>query len=164
VTPYQLLSDDDVAAAAAQGDITLSSEGEVYRCSVIGRKSQPGRGSPNGRAGSMPAYYDDALFTINFMELPDDAAEAVLEHNRSVNVIYMRDAGLPDGGPFVALDTIQGDGFNPLWLEVQIAFNPGFTPRQLTGDDAVLDAALSGEITLSSENEVYRCSVIGPRK
>src|SRR5207247_170022 len=69
---------------------------------------------------------------------------------------------LPGGQPFDAvLDAIQGDGFNPLWREVQITFNPGVTPHQLTRDDDILDAAAPGEITLSSEGEVYRCSVVG---
>ena len=27
-------------------------------------------GSMNGRAGTMPAFYDDTLFTINLKELP----------------------------------------------------------------------------------------------
>jgi hypothetical protein len=60
------------------------------------------------------------------------------------------------------LDAIQGDGFNPLWQEVQISFTSGHTPRQLTSDTDILAAAASGEITLSSTTEVYRCSVVGP--
>ena len=118
--------------------------------------------SMNGRAGVMPAFYDGQRFLINFKELSPDAEKAVIAHNGSLNVIYMSDPGLPGGQPFVSvLDAIQGDGFNPLWLEVQITFNPGFTPRQLTRDDDVLDAASSGEITLTSTGEVYRCAVVG---
>jgi len=64
---------------------------------------------------------------------------------------------------FVAvIDAIQGDGFNPLWQEVQIAFDkPDFPCQQLTGDENVLDAAASGLITLEPTTEVYRCSVVG---
>jgi len=121
-------------------------------------------GNPNGRAGAMPAYYDGKLFTINFKKLPTTAEASLIGHNGSINTIYMSDAGLPGGHPFVSvLDAIQGEGFNPLWVEVQIAFNPGHTPHQLTSDTDVAAAAASGEITLDTTDEVYRCSVIGPR-
>lgn len=178
VTPSQLTSDNDVLAAAAAGDVTLTNTGEVYRCAVIGADkildamgsasagpSDPGNGGDNGSGSDMPALYDGDSFTINFKEQPDDAAAALLAHNGSINVIYMSDAGLPGGAPFIAvLDAIQGDGFNPLWLEVQVTFNAGFTPRQLMSDNEVLDAQASGEVSLSSDGEVYRCSVVGPKK
>ena len=38
VTPHQFLSDTEVEDAAAAGDITLVDTGEMYRCSVVGRK------------------------------------------------------------------------------------------------------------------------------
>jgi len=180
VTPYQISRDDDVTAAVARGDIDLSNAGEVYRCAVIGAGAGGGTaaarsgapagatagasGSENGSAGDMPAFYDGELFTINFKKQPDGAATALQTHNGSINTIFMSDPGLPGGQPFIAvLDAIQGDGFNPLWLEIQITFNPGFTPRQLTRDDDVFDAQASGEITLSSEEEVYRCAVVGTK-
>ena len=37
-TPHQFLSDDEVLAAAAAGEITLDSTDEVYRCSIVGSK------------------------------------------------------------------------------------------------------------------------------
>ena len=121
--------------------------------------------SENGRAGVMPAFYDDELFTINFKELPGNAEEALIEHNGSINMIFMSDEGLPGGQPFISvLDAIQGDGFNPLWLEVQVHFLPGHTPRQLTSDTEIFDALAAGEIRLEATDEVYRCSVIGPKK
>jgi hypothetical protein len=61
------------------------------------------------------------------------------------------------------LDAIQGDGFNPLWHEVQVVFNPGNTPRQLTSDTDILAAAASGTITLMPTTDVYRCSVVGAK-
>jgi hypothetical protein len=119
----------------------------------------------NGAAGQMPAYYDDELFTINFMELPDQGEQSVLHHNKSLNQIYMSDPGLPEGKPFISvLDAIQGDGFNPLWEEVQIRFTEGHTPRQLTSDTEIDSAHNSGEIALIFTGEVYRCSVVGPKK
>src|SRR2546427_7869293 len=121
-------------------------------------------GNENGSAGEMPAYYDHQLFTINFKELPSGAEEATQQHNGSINVIFMSDAGLPGGQPFISvLDAIQGDGFNALWEEVQIAFTAGHTPRQLLSDNDVLAAAAAGEITLTVTGELYRCSVVGPK-
>ena len=119
-------------------------------------------GSENGVGGAMPSYYDGELFKINFFQLSDAAAEKIIAQNKSLNTIYMSDPGLPGGEMFVSvLDAIQGDGFNPLWQEVQITFNAGFTPRQLTSDTEVDAAVDAGEITLTTTDEVYRCSVIG---
>jgi hypothetical protein len=93
---------------------------------------------------------------------------ALLREDHQINTIYMCDAcmGQINGGDFISvLDAIQGDGFNPLWQEAQITFNPGFTPTQFTSDNAIL-AAASGPnpaITISLTDEVYRCSVVGPK-
>jgi len=120
--------------------------------------------SENGAASQMPAYYDHQLFTINFMELPSGGENAAQQHNRSINFIYMSDAGLPGGQPFVSvLDAIQGDGFNPLWIELQVNFTSGHTPRQLFSDDEISQAVAAGEITLTATGELYRCSVVGPK-
>ncbi len=119
--------------------------------------------SENGAAGDMPAYYDHHLLTINFKELPPGGEQANLQNNPSINMIFMSDAGLPGGQPFVSvLDAIQGDGFNPLWLEVQVNFKPGHMARQLFSDNEVADAFQAGEITLSVTGELYRCAVVGP--
>ena len=115
--------------------------------------------------GNMDAYYDDQVFTINFMELPPGGEAANLQHNGSINTIYMCDQCMTLGFMFVAvLDAIQGDGFNPIWQEAQIAFTPGVAPFQLTSDNAIADAEAAGLITVTLKDEVYRCSVIGPKK
>src|SRR5437899_4724979 len=120
--------------------------------------------SDNGAAGDMPALYDGELFTINFKKMPPGGTEANSQHNGSINTIYMSDPGLPGGQPFISvLDAIQGDGFNPLWEELQITFNPGHTPRQLLSDNDVLAAAAAGEITLTVTGELYRCAGGGPK-
>src|SRR2546422_6724618 len=94
--------------------------------------------SSNGVAGAMPAYYDGQLFLINFKELPPAAEQSVLAGNQSVNTIFTSEARLPGDTPFVAvLDAIQGDGFNPLWLEGEIEFKPGVTPHQVPRGDGV---------------------------
>jgi len=115
----------------------------------------------------MPAYYDDQLLTINFAELPPGGESSNLQRNKSINTIYMSDGCMPNGQMFVSvLDAIQGDGFNPLWQEVQVIFdNPSVFPcQQLTSDNAIGDAAKAGLISLEATTEVYRCSVIGPAK
>jgi hypothetical protein len=115
----------------------------------------------NGISGSMPAFYDHQLFTINFFQLTV-AQPVLLDKNSQQNIIYQSDPGLPGGAPFISvINAIQADGFNPLWAEVQIAFTAGHTPRQLFSDDEIAAAAASGEITLTPTNEMYRCSVIG---
>jgi hypothetical protein len=120
----------------------------------------------NGRGGTMPAFYDDQLFTINFKELPPGGERAVLANNKSINTIYQSDGCMPGGEMFVSvLDAIQGDGFNPLWNEVQVVFdNPSFPCQQITSDTDILNAAAEGNVTLVPTTEVYRCSVIGPNK
>ena len=118
----------------------------------------------NGAGGDMPAYYDDKLFTINFKELSSNAEVSLLRSNHSINIIYMSDTPLPGDQMFIAvLDAIQGDGFNPLWQEVQIVFDT-IPPQQFTSDTDVLAAAAAGQITLVPTTEVYRCSVVGSKK
>jgi len=121
-------------------------------------------GSSNGRGSVIPAYYDAELFNIQFVEFPPAAEEAILEHNASLNFIYQSDAGLPGGEPFISvIDAIPGDGFNPIWEEVQITFTAGNTPRQLFSDDEIQAAVDAGEITLMDTGEVYWCPVVGPK-
>lgn len=174
-TPRQLFSDNEILAAASgtNPEITLSPTDEVYRCSVVGQKpsntppvADPPGPNMNGSGGDMPAYYDSVLFTINFKEFPTQAEKSILAHNNSFNIIYQSDPGLPGGLPFISvIDAIPGDGFNPLWREVQIIFNEGFTPRQLFSDNEILAASkgTNPEITLMPTTEVYRCSVVGKK-
>ena len=115
--------------------------------------------NPNGSGGDMPAFYDGKLFTINFKLLKPD-----MHNNPSFNTIYQCDACEASGLTFVSvLDAIQGDGFNPIWEEVQITFTDGNQPVQFTSDDQILQAAADGQITLTDTEEFYRCSVVGPK-
>src|SRR5207253_665822 len=80
-------------------------------------------GNCRDSSGNMPAYYDAKLFTINFKEMPANAEKSLISHNGSINFIYQSDQAVDLGFDFVSvLDAIQGDGFNPLWVEVQITF------------------------------------------
>jgi hypothetical protein len=121
--------------------------------------------STNGAAGQMPAYYDRKLFTVNMKQQPDGASAATIAQNGSVNAIFASN-DLDDEQDFVpVINAIQGDGFNPLWQQFLIVFNPGFTAHQFFSDDEVKTAAAGEhpEITLVETDEVYRCSVVGSK-
>jgi len=131
---------------------------------LVGSGVSSTQGSTNGVAGSMPAYYDDQLFTINLMMLPPNAESTLITHNGSINTIYESDMCAAAGHPFTAvLDAIQGDGFNPLWREVQVNFPNPSACKQLTSDNAILAAAATKMVTLQTTNDLYRCSVIGKK-
>src|SRR5262245_48348795 len=128
--------------------------------SAIVVKTQPE--SAKGSASEIPAYYDHELFTIQFVEFSPAAEQSLLKHNKSLNFIYQSDPGLPGGEPFISvIDAVPGDGFNPIWEEVQITFTNGNTPRQLFSDDEIEAAVDSGEIELTFTGEVYWCPVVG---
>jgi hypothetical protein len=118
-------------------------------------------GSVKGAAGQMPAYYDGELVTINSMEVSETAGDQIAS-NPSHNDIFVTN-DLDDEQDFVpVIDAIPGDGFNPLWEQIRIVFNPGVTPHQFLSDEEV-EAAAAGqhpEITLVDTHEVYRCSVV----
>jgi hypothetical protein len=118
-------------------------------------------GPSNGSLAERPVFYDGELFTVNMMELSDDAAEK-LDNNQSVNEIYAY-ADLDDPQPFNSvIDAVPGDGMNPLWEQELIVFNPGFAPHQFFSDVEVEEAAegANPEITLVETEEIYRCSVV----
>jgi hypothetical protein len=121
--------------------------------------------STNGIAGSMPAFYDGNLHTINFKQQPAQAQQSLLANNKSINIIYMS-TNPATGQMFDSVINAlpapgEGPGFNPLWQQVNIVFNAGFTPQQFTSDNDILAAAAAGEITLAPTNDLFRCAVVG---
>jgi hypothetical protein len=96
-------------------------------------------------------------------ELSEDASASIIAKNQSLNEIYASN-DLDDEQDFISvIDAIQGEGFNPLWHQILIVFNPAFTPHQFVSAEEV-EAAAAGanpEITLVETDEVYRCSVVG---
>jgi hypothetical protein len=120
------------------------------------------QGNVKGHGGQMPAFYEGELFTINSVELPN--SDPLLANNPSINTIYVTN-DLDEEQDFTpVIDAITGnedERFNPLWEQILIVFNAGFTPHQFTSEDEVLDAAAAGEITLVDTDEVYRCAVVG---
>jgi len=125
--------------------------------------AKSGGGSENGAASQRPVYYDGELFTVNMMELA--SSSSIIAQNPTFNEIYATN-DLDEEQDFLSvIDAIQGDGFNPLWRQNLIVFNPGFTPHQFTSDEEVLAAAggANPEITIVQTDEIYRCSVVGSK-
>lgn len=144
---------------------TSSRSGSTASSSAPSAAATTTQASTNGAAGQMPAYYDGKLFTVNMKQQPDSASASTIAKNGSVNEIFASN-DLDDEQDFVpVLNAIQGDGFNPLWQQFLIVFNPGFTPHQFFSDDEVKNAAAGErpEITLVKTDEVYRCSVVGSK-
>ena len=130
---------------------------------LTGGAALAAQGSPNGAATQRPVFYEGRRVTVNMFEVP--ASEALLKHNHSINTIYASN-DLDEEQDFLSvIDAIQGEGFNPLWHQVLIVFNQGFTPHQFVSEDQVLAAAAGAhpEITLVSTDEVYRCSIVGSK-
>jgi hypothetical protein len=118
--------------------------------------------SSNGAsaASQIPAFYDGNQVTVNIKEQSEKANASLIGHNRSINTIYAY-ADLDEEQPFApVIDAIQGEGFNPLWQQVLIQFNQGFTPHQFTSEEEVLAAEQAGEINLVTTDEVYICAVV----
>jgi len=130
---------------------------------LTGGAALAAQGSPNGAASQRPVFYEGQQVTVNMFEVP--SSEALLEHNRNTNTIYASN-DLDDEQDFLSvIDAIQGEGFNPLWHQVLVVFNQGFTPHQFVSEDQILAAAAGAhpEITLVSTDEVYRCSIVGSK-
>ena len=110
----------------------------------------------------MPAYYEGQLFTVNMKEQSETANAAIIGQNQNLNEIYASN-DLDEEQDFTpVINAIQGEGFNPLWHQILIVFNEGFTPHQFVSEDEI-EAAAAGrnpEITLVETDEVYRCSVV----
>jgi hypothetical protein len=127
---------------------------------LTGSAAFAAQGSPNGAASQRPVFYEGKQVTVNMFEVP--SSETLLDHNKSTNTIYASN-DLDDEQDFLSvIDAIQGEGFNPLWHQVLIVFNPGSTPHQFDSEDDVLAAAAGAnpEITLVPTDEVYRCSIV----
>jgi hypothetical protein len=118
----------------------------------------------NGSATQMSAFYEGNLFTINFTQLGSTAAQSLIAHNKSINLIFTSTATI-NGQPFTMVINAnrgpgEGPGFNPLWREVQITFLT-IPPQQFTSADAIMTAASMGQISLTFTNNVFRCAVVG---
>ena len=153
------------APSSIEPNIAASSISDTLRTTAAQALGARAAGTTNGAAGQMPAYHDGQLFTVNMKEMPDNASDSTIGKNPSLNEIYASN-DLDEEQDFIpVIDAIQGDGFNPLWRQILIVFNAGFTPHQFFSEEQI-EAAAAGphpEITLVETDEVYRCSVVGTR-
>jgi hypothetical protein len=118
-------------------------------------------GNTKGAAGEIPAFFNGKGVTINVKQLSDTAAASIIAHNKSLNIIYVTN-DLDEKQEFApVINAVPGQGFNALWLQVEIQYNPGVTPHQFTSEADILAAAKAGQITLINTGEVYRDSVVG---
>ncbi|HKO22061.1 MAG TPA: hypothetical protein VJX91_05355 [Candidatus Eisenbacteria bacterium] len=142
--------------------VTAPQSGSAALAASTVRASASTSGSDKGAAGEMPAFYDGKLITINSVEVPEGSSDATIENDKSLNEIYATNDLDDPQDFFPVIDAIQGDGFNPLWRQNLIVFNPGFTPHQFTSDEEVLNAASGAnpQIHLIVTDEVYRCAVV----
>jgi hypothetical protein len=150
------------APSPIEPSVSASSMSETLRTTAAQTLGARPAGNTNGAAGQMPAYHDGQLFTVNMKEMPDKASDSTIGKNPSLNEIYASN-DLDEEQDFIpVIDAIQGDGFNPLWRQILIVFNAGFTPHQFFSEEQI-EAAAAGqhpEITLVETDEVYRCSVV----
>ena len=154
-----------IVAALAISSFSKTSLTEPQHQSIVSAAKVANGSSENGRESARPVYYDGNLVTVNMVELSHDAAAKIIANNTSTNIIYAyNDLDEPQDFNSV-IDAIPTDGFNPLWLQMLIVFNPGFAPHQFFSDEEVLDASggSNPEITLVNTGEIYRCSVIAPK-
>ena len=160
VTALGLLS---ISLSACQQDGGMSPTGPSAGSQTNGLLAA--QASVNGAGGQMPAYYDGELFTVNMKEQSEAANAAIIGANQNLNEIYSSN-DLDEEQDFIpVINAIQGEGFNPLWHQILIVFNEGFTPHQFVSEDEI-EAAAAGrnpEITLVETDEVYRCSVVGKK-
>ena len=160
VTALGLLS---ISLSACQQDGGMSPTGPSAGSQPNGLLAA--QASVNGAGGQMPAYYDGELFTVNMKEQSEAANAAIIGENQNLNEIYASN-DLDEEQDFIpVINAIQGEGFNPLWHQILIVFNEGFTPHQFVSEDEI-EAAAAGrtpEITLVETDEVYRCSVVGKK-
>src|SRR6266436_3150956 len=76
-----------LAGGRQDSDMMARLSGVLAVCALLGGTAWAS--SMNGSAGTMPAFYDGTLFTINFKELPPGGEASNLARNGSINTIYM---------------------------------------------------------------------------
>jgi hypothetical protein len=148
-------------APSALADLTSLAAGlaPAPAAALVGQATT--NGNDNGAAGEIPAFFNGKSVTINVLQLSNTAAASIIAHNQSLNIIYVtNDLDQPQQFAPV-INAAPGSGFNALWLQVRIQFNPGVTPHQFTSEADILAAAKAGQITLINTGEVYRDSVVG---
>lgn len=56
--------------------------------------------------------------------------------------------------------TSRDASYSPLWQMVKVTWRPGRTPRELRGEEAVLDAAERGDVAIEPTPVVLNCPIV----
>jgi len=105
-------------------------------------------------------YFEDRLLNAFLIGLSPNEISYVIGKHVPTSTLYSY-GDLHQPATFIPVtDDIN---FNPIWREMQIDFNPGFTPYQFTSSaqiDSSLHAA-SPEITVTMTDNFYRYIITG---
>jgi hypothetical protein len=171
VEPRELTSEEEIIEAEAAGDVTLERSDLVVNCPVL----------PEGQT-SFPivtGFADDSLVDYTLQEISDpmvadmmrgltdyplELVESLSGVPQAAN-LYLFMNGLEGPNPFGfqmnVIDTVPGDdGYSPLWLHTFVEWAQGAEPRELTSEDAILEAEAAGELTLETTELVINCPVV----
>jgi hypothetical protein len=171
VEPRELTSEKEILDAEKAGQVTLEGSDLVVNCPVL----------PD-RETSFPVvtgFVDGMLVDYTLQEISDpevtdlmrDKTGYPLETVESlagvpqVATLYLFMNGVKGPNPFGfqmnVIDTIPGeDGYSPLWLHTFVEWAQGAEPRELTSEDAILEAEAAGELTLETTELVINCPVV----
>ena len=111
-----------------------------------------------GSAGSIPAYHNHNLCTIQFIEFAPASGARARHPKRSHNYVYQSWAALPGGEPILpVIDALPSDRLDRVWERVEVTFTTGHPPRQFFSDSQLAAAFAAGEISLKFTGEIFWC-------
>ena len=191
-TPHTLRSEDDVNAAEASGDITITQTTIVVNCPVIFTR----------QGGTLPTADIDISYKhhekIATVELPlvtawydgkigyyiqTEASDPAVAMDQGVNLvpkltdaiaagvtddIYVvtnyEQANIIPSAPIPTGPNNADPEYTPLWQVDLVTWNSGATPHTLRSEDDVNAAEASGDITITQTTIVVNCPVIFTRQ
>ena len=191
-TPYTLRSEDDVNAAEAAGDITITQTTIVVNCPVIFTR----------QGGALPTADIDISYRhrekVATVELPlvtawydgkigyyiqTEASDPAVAMDQGVNLvpkltdaiatgvtddIYVvtnyEQANIIPSAPIPAGPNNADPEYTPLWQVDLVTWNSGATPYTLRSEDDVNAAEAAGDITITQTTIVVNCPVIFTRQ
>jgi hypothetical protein len=111
-----------------------------------------GTPTSNEQQMNMPAYFDGRLLMVSLMRSSYPPATT----NPGSRIYVSNDLDQRQDY-YPVIDAVQYNGTNPVWQQVLIVFNYGYTPRQFSSDEEIKAAAdgMRPEITLNVTNEMY---------
>ena len=103
-------------------------------------------------------YYEERLLSMFLAGLSPNEVSYVIGKNVPTSIVYSY-SDLHQPAAFVP---VSNDVFiNPIWREMQITFNPGFTPYQFTSSAQIDSSLHAAEITVTQTDNFYRYIITG---